>query len=1118
MLKQFLLSLIRISSSVVALILVTGACSFAAEPLSHYEIGVLADHGKDAAVKEWSELADYLTEASKGEEYFSIVPLYFTEILPAVHGQEVDFIIANPSALIELSYFYNIQNIASLKRLVKGKEYSYYGGVIFTKADHGDIENLADLKGKVFASSNESSFCGWLVVAREFQKAGWNWKRGFRALKFLGTHEAVVNAVLKGEVDAGSVRTGVLEKMEEQGKISLNNIKVLHVSGHKQDPGFLLSTDLFPEWSIAKLDHVSDLMAQQVAQMLFVMPINIDEKATLDVGGWSVAYNYASVRRAVRDLQEGALLMSKAAVLRAFFIDYWHLITFLLIVVIYMVMITMHRTALNRTLQQSKTALEKELAEHQRAESSLKESRAMLQSVLDLIPVRVFWKDRNSVYLGANGQFLKDASLQHIDQLIGKTDFDLVWKEEAAHYQEDDKRVMESGQALYNIMEQQSLSNGSKAWLRTNKIPMLNHDGNITGLLGTYEDITRAKSDQEALKKSEAKYRELVENANSIILRINHKGEITFFNEYAQRFFGYREEEVIGKNVSETILPASSETAENLKEIIEGITKDNYKINENENVKKNGERVWISWSNKVITNEKGEREILSVGTDITQRRIMEEDLLRLSHALEQSQNIIVITNTQGDIEYVNPKFSEVTGYERGDALGKNPRILKSGELSQAVYERLWNTITTGGTWRGEFHNKKKNGELFWERGTISPVKDKTGKIINYLAVKEDITQEKRLAQDLQKAFGRLKEMERIINLTNAIVFMWSPGENGRVKFVSENIRILGIRPENFYNYGMKIQDIIFDDDRAAAMETIRQNINSKRLEFSQQYRVKGSDGKIRWFEEHSFVAYTKNQPESIQGVVFDITDRKIAEERMIEAVNMKSEFISIVSHELRTPLTAVKEGINIVYEGETGDLNEEQKKFLAIAKRNVDRLGTLINDVLDYQKLDMGKLNFYREEVDVRALVIEVKHSMEILAQNKGLALNMILPEGEIPKVYVDPGRIIQVLNNLVNNAIKFTDGGRVTIEVAERPEGIQVFVRDTGIGIRPGDMHKLFQTFSQIRSGSERSSGATGLGLAISKKIIDFHGGSIWVESVFGKGSAFTFILPKGKPVEKAI
>jgi PAS domain S-box-containing protein len=1082
-----------------------------AQENKHYEIGILADRGKDVAVQHWKPLADYLS-AHLDPASFSIVPLTYEELYTAVQNKNIDFVVANPGVVVELMYFHDIQILTSMKRLIRNKGYNVYGGVVFTRRDRDDITDLRDFRGKKFAAVHENSFGGWLLPAYEFQWFGFDVQRSFKALNFLGTQDKVVYAVLQGKADGGSVSSGILEIMEDEGKISLNDFKVIHGRTHNVMVELLHSTDLYPEWSLIKLGHVVDSIGQDVTAILYDIP---EDHPVLEAAGcseWVVPYNYSSVRRAIRDLQEGSIRISVKKMYTALLKEYKYVFFILLLIILYMVVITLQRSALNKVLVQSKAALEKELAEHKRAEDALRESQEMLQMVLNLIPARVFWKDRNSVFLGCNKKVAQDAGLNDSKDLIGKTDDDMVWKEQARHYREDDLRVMSSGKPLYNIIEPQTHEGGQEILLRMNKIPMRNASGQVIGILGTYEDITEAKRAQEALERSEAKYRELVQNANSIILRMNHKGEVTFFNEYAQRFFGFTEDEILGKSVVGTIVPPVDQKGHDLNRMIQGIVTrtDDYSLNENKNMTKTGERVWIAWANKTIINEDGEKEVLSIGTDMTQRRKMEEELLRLSYALEQSQNIILMTDINGAIQYVNPKFSDVTGYKREEVLGKNPRILKSGELSQDVYRQLWETISSGSTWRGEFHNRKKNGNLFWERGTISPIKDRYGAIVSYLAVKEDITQEKQLAQDLQKAFGRLKEMERIINLSNAIVFMWSPQGDGSVKFVSDNIRVLGFEPEDFYVRGMKLKDMVLEDDRETFMAVIKRHVAARRLEFSQQYRVKGPDGKIRWFEEHSFVTYSKTgEPEYIQGVAFDITERKIAEERMLEAVNMKSEFISIVSHELRTPLTAVKESINIVAEGDTGALNEGQSKFLGIAKRNVDRLGSLINDVLDYQKLDMGKLNFDWEEVDIRPLVAEAVKTMDIVAKNKNLNLQMSLPDGDFPKIHADPNRIIQVLNNLINNAIKFTERGHIRVEAVARAESVQVFVKDTGIGIRAQDMHKLFQTFSQVRSGSERRSGETGLGLAISKKIIDSHGGSIWAESVFGQGTTFTFMLP---------
>lgn len=1083
---------------------------------NHYEIGVLADRGKDYAVREWSPLAEYLTQHFTNT-YFSIVPLDYNDIDVAIDAKKIDFIIANPLVFVELAYFDDVQRIATLKRIVNGKEQKSYSSVVFFKADRNDITDVASIVKKHIGAVHQRSFGGWILAAREFQLLGFFREEDFGQISFLGTHDEVVEAVQKGIVDVGIVRSGILEQMQDEGKVENGEFKIVYFQKTDMDKSFFHSMALYPEWSLGKLAHVPDRLAERVDELLFQIPAGHEALKAAGCSGWALPANYSVIRRILREMQDGFLRSSIPMMLYAVLSDYWQMAILFLFAIVYMVIVTINRSLLNRRLMRSKEILQNELIEHKKAEESLRDSRRMLQNVLDLIPARVFWKDRNSVFLGCNQRLAEDARVHSPKDVLGKTDYDFAWSNQARHYQEDDRSVMDSGKPLFNIIEPQTREGEEAVWLRTHKIPMRNEQGDVVGLLGTYEDITESKKAQEDLQKSEAKYRELVENANSAILRINANGEILFFNEFAQKFFGFTEKEVKGKNMLGTIVPFQDSDGKGLKSMVETVIQEimagsqEYRIHESENIKKNGERVWVSWSNQVIVNDKGESEILTVGNDVTEHRRLEEELMKLSYSVEQSQNSVMITDTSGHIQYVNPKFTELTGYKSEEVMGKNPRVLKSRDVDPEEYEELWKRLSNGETWRGEFHNRKKNGELFWERATISPVRNKRGEITHYLAIKEDVTQEKKLAQDLQKAFGRLKEMERIINLSGAIVFMWSPQEsNMPVKFVSDNIRLIGWEPEDFYLKGMKIRDFILEDDRRMVAETVKRNIKERRLEFAHQYRIKTRDNKIRWLEDHSFVTYAKSgDPEYIQGVAFDITDRRIAQERILEAVNMKAEFISIVSHELRTPLTAVKEGINIVIEEEAGVLNEAQKKFLGIAKRNVDRLGSLINDVLDYQKLDAGRLHFDQKGVDIRPLVKEVFKTMELVARNKGLELKTVLPQGSRSHVFADSERIIQVLNNLVSNAIKFTEQGSVVIGVVYLADRVQISVRDTGPGIKAKDMHKLFQTFSQIRSGSERRSGETGLGLAISKKIIDSHGGTIWAESTFGQGSVFVFTLP---------
>jgi signal transduction histidine kinase len=250
---------------------------------------------------------------------------------------------------------------------------------------------------------------------------------------------------------------------------------------------------------------------------------------------------------------------------------------------------------------------------------------------------------------------------------------------------------------------------------------------------------------------------------------------------------------------------------------------------------------------------------------------------------------------------------------------------------------------------------------------------------------------------------------------------------------------------------------------------------------------------------------------------YDLLTKAKAHEEELESANKKlkamyevqKEFTAVISHELRTPLTVIKESVAIVSDEMAGPINADQKDFLDTAKRNVDRLAVLISDALDYQKLEDQRMEFSMAENDINAAVKEAGDRFGLPLKNKGLLLEYQLQSG-LPKLSFDKERIAQVLTNLINNAIKFTDQGNIVL-VTEKigDDAVQVSVKDQGIGIREGDLQKLFQGFSQISSGLGRQTGGTGLGLALCKKIIERHKGKVGVRSVFGKGSTFYFTLP---------
>jgi signal transduction histidine kinase len=229
---------------------------------------------------------------------------------------------------------------------------------------------------------------------------------------------------------------------------------------------------------------------------------------------------------------------------------------------------------------------------------------------------------------------------------------------------------------------------------------------------------------------------------------------------------------------------------------------------------------------------------------------------------------------------------------------------------------------------------------------------------------------------------------------------------------------------------------------------------------------------------------------------------------------LKSEFVAVVSHEIRTPLTSVKGALELLSDDRYFQNSEQQTKLLTIAHANAERLLLLINDILDFSKLENASLPMTIEPNRLEPILQQATHNLRTMVEERNISVDMQLAS-DLPDLMLDPGRIGQVLTNLLSNAMKFSPPDGQIIITAERWQGqIRVGVRDFGEGIAAPDLPKLFRKFSQIDSGSTRKVGGTGLGLVICKGIVEQHGGTIWVESTRGEGSTFYFTLPLAEHV----
>ena len=519
-----------------------------------------------------------------------------------------------------------------------------------------------------------------------------------------------------------------------------------------------------------------------------------------------------------------------------------------------------------------------------------------------------------------------------------------------------------------------------------------------------------------------------------------------------------------------------------------------------------------------------------------------ETLRNLSTAVEQSPASVVITDLEACIQYVNPRFTEVTGYSSAEAMGQNPRILQSGKTGKATYEKFWNTLSAGEPWKGELLNKRKNGEFYWEEAQIAPVKNPAGDITHYVAVKTDITQRKQLELAKDELLDRLR---KIASRVPGVVYQYRlrPDGTSCFPFASEAIRqIYRVSPESVVDDASAIYAILHPDDSAGIVASIQHSAETL-TPWRHEYRVRFEDGTVRWLFGDALPEREADGGTLWHGFITDVTGRKqieaelaehrahleamvqartldlsIAKEAAEAASRAKTTFLATMSHELRTPLNGII-GLTGLAARRTTD--ERLKDMLGKVDRSSHQLLAIINDILDISKIEAERLTLKMVDFRLGEVLDNAQSLIAPKAAEKGLVFEVDRSMGitDLP-VRGDPLRLGQVLLNLFGNAVKFTAEGHVTtsVELVEAfPDAVSIRFRvtDTGIGIAPEDQKRLFSAFEQADGSMTRRYGGTGLGLAITKRLVQLMGGEIGIASEVGRGSTFWFTVRLGKATD---
>ena len=631
-------------------------------------------------------------------------------------------------------------------------------------------------------------------------------------------------------------------------------------------------------------------------------------------------------------------------------------------------------------------------------------------------------------------------------------------------------------------------------------------------------DVTERKQAAEHLAVLEERSRLILGSVNDGIVGLDKDGLMTFANPAAPAMLGYGEEEFIGKPMHALVhhtYPDGREFPRGECSMFQTAVDGQPRMVDSEVLwRKDGTAVPVEYSTTPIFKDGALIGTVVVYRDITERRAAEQAIQqereRLQNILDRSP-IAVAFSTRGLIHFANPRFTDLFGARAGDA---SPNLYVHAEDRAALVERLQ---------RGEV---VEHHELQMYDAT----RHARDMLVTYLPMEYageqgilgwimDITERKRAEEEI-KHVNFLND--QALGLTKAGYWHVPLDGSGWYNSSKRAVDIFGDIPNENYRYRV-MEDWLVNVEAGdaeyakATGQNFQDAIEGKVPAYDSIYAYKRPiDGRVVWIHAFGTVARDADgKPTDMYGVTQDITEYMLAQQELAkakllaeEATKAKSDFLANMSHEIRTPMNAI---IGMSHLALQTALDKKQRNYIEKVNRAAENLLGIINDILDFSKIEAGKMSMEKADFRLEDVFDNLSNLVGMKTEDKGLEL-LFNAAPDVPTALVgDPLRVGQILINLGNNAVKFTDKGEIVVgveKVAQDADSVELhfWVRDTGIGMTPEQCGKMFQSFSQADSSTTRKYGGTGLGLAISKKLVEMMHGRIWVESEYGKGSTFHF------------
>lgn len=776
-----------------------------------------------------------------------------------------------------------------------------------------------------------------------------------------------------------------------------------------------------------------------------------------------------------------------------------------------------------------------DITARKQAEQQLQESKQFLQAALDALMAHIAVLDETGTIIAVNAawrDFATENDLKVPNYAIGKN-YLRICETTTGPYAAEANLVADGIRAIIDnrqdkfYLEYDSSSPTEQRWFGVRVTRFRGESGPVRVVVA-HEDVTERRVEEEQ-RRYQAK---LLRNVFDAIIATDMDFTIRSWNRAAERIYGYPAEEVIGKSLSKVFSTTFLHQTE--QEVIETFMAQGFWRDEVIQTCHNGRSLNVLSSVALLYDDAGQPNgMVSVNRDITEWKTTQQTLQLHDQALAASHNGITIIDAQHPdmpIIYANAAFEQITGYSIPEAIGRNPRFLHGDDATQPGLERLRNVIPDGEGCTVVLRNYRRDGRLFWNQLSVSPIYNDAGTLTHYIGIQVDITEFKKVEQQLRRSEEQLRAvLENMPVLVAAFdeafnIIVWN-GEAERVtgyqatEIIGNPEALTWLYPDPIY--------------REQVFNQIKQALgNFRDLELTLTTK-KNEERTIAWSDVSGQFPIPGWDSWAV-GV--DVTERRQAKEalelertllaqrveertqalqnanaELAHASRLKDEFLANMSHELRTPLNAILGMSEILREKMFGPLTERQAKYVTTIEESGRHLLALINDILDLSKIEAGKM-----ELEITSLPVETicEASLRLVKQVAHKKRLKVIKEidSQIVLVQGDERRLKQILVNLLSNAVKFTPPeGEIGLVVRGLPdqERVEFSVWDKGIGITKENIARLFKPFVQLDSRLARQYEGTGLGLSLVYRLVQMHGGDVTVVSEPNQGSRFIFWLP---------